>query len=133
MTVAQQLQYVSWQLDRALGNLDYYDFNVSSEVVEQVRNNLSLRSRLNFSDTCSIFLQVELVRAQLTRVSERAEPHALETFSQINPISHQSDPLKDFVDPVNGSEEGKKPPRDFLCPISLDLMKDPVVISTGQV
>lgn len=40
--------------------------------------------------------------------------------------------------PAGSSEERKKvdplvAPRDFLCPISLDLMKDPVVVSTGQV
>ena len=38
----------------------------------------------------------------------------------------------------NSSEEVKKPdsiaiPEDFRCPISLELMRDPVIVSTGQV
>lgn len=32
-------------------------------------------------------------------------------------------------------EENKKliPPDDFLCPVSLELMRDPVIVATGQV
>lgn len=41
-------------------------------------------------------------------------------------------------DTANNIEENKKAgspviPDDFLCPISLELMKDPVIVSTGQV
>ena len=39
---------------------------------------------------------------------------------------------------TKGTEEIKKPdalviPDDFLCPISLELMRDPVIVATGQV
>lgn len=39
---------------------------------------------------------------------------------------------------TNSLEEIKKPdpiviPEDFLCPISLELMRDPVIVATGQV
>lgn len=39
---------------------------------------------------------------------------------------------------VKGTEEIKKPdalviPDDYLCPISLELMRDPVIVATGQV
>lgn len=33
----------------------------------------------------------------------------------------------------NGNEKGVVIPEDFRCPISLELMKDPVIVSTGQV
>lgn len=40
--------------------------------------------------------------------------------------------------PIKSIEEIKKPdaliiPADFLCPISLELMRDPVIVATGQV
>ena len=39
---------------------------------------------------------------------------------------------------TKGTEETKKPdalviPDDFLCPISLELLRDPVIVATGQV
>lgn len=33
----------------------------------------------------------------------------------------------------NSTEKGPIIPEDFRCPISLELMKDPVIVSTGQV
>ena len=33
----------------------------------------------------------------------------------------------------NSTEKGPFIPEDFRCPISLELMKDPVIVSTGQV
>lgn len=35
--------------------------------------------------------------------------------------------------PEKGPEKGPVIPEDFRCPISLELMKDPVIVSTGQV
>jgi hypothetical protein len=34
---------------------------------------------------------------------------------------------------VSSPKAGPQPPDDFRCPISLELMRDPVIVSTGQV
>lgn len=36
-------------------------------------------------------------------------------------------------DPTDGNAKSPVIPEDFRCPISLELMKDPVIVSTGQV
>ncbi|KAL5553390.1 hypothetical protein UlMin_040791 [Ulmus minor] len=179
--IAFQFQSVTWKLEKALANLPYDLFDISEEVQEQV----------------------ELVRAQLRRATERygcthskklsfylSEPLESETQvelgSRVNELHRQnsgstdqevtvkldailrSDSLKSLgVDQVTGRSEilrkskstselcstndndadgqenqankgeNKKSdgiviPDDFLCPISLELMRDPVIVSTGQ-
>ncbi|WOL20095.1 hypothetical protein Cni_G28897 [Canna indica] len=180
-----QFQYVTWQLEKVLGNVPYEYFGISDEVQEQV----------------------ELIRAQLRRATEKSGTSNLKVFSDIydtlsqihckelkkqrtssSPAFHIDDPVDDDhnlediamlvaelhgnsnhgvekitlniterlnkvgtsdnyksdVDDNNQSnltsqtvEEVKKPqpleiPEDFRCPISLELMKDPVIVSTGQ-
>lgn len=43
-TVTLQLHYVSWQLEKALGNLHHDYFHISDEVLEQVKNSPFLAS-----------------------------------------------------------------------------------------
>ena len=48
------------------------------------------------------------------------------------------DCAKKYSFPNKSSKDLKKPetlkiPNDFLCPISLELMRDPVIVATGQV
>lgn len=183
-TKSLQLQYVTWQLEKVLGNIPYNVFDVSDEVQEQV----------------------ELVRTQLRRGTERSGPPNLETFSKIyniiyrthskNIIRHASERTDGLqtvekglgdADPQhivllfaeNNDKTGNKAdkilpsaseniesstvidacmvtkeddkanntnkptdevkksdalsiPEDFSCPISLELMRDPVIVSTGQ-
>ncbi|XP_078444539.1 U-box domain-containing protein 11-like [Wolffia australiana] len=104
-TVGEQVQYVSWQLEKAIGDFNYGDFDVPEEVVEQA----------------------ELVRAQLRRVADRAGPDALETFPCIyNAVNRRE------LNRMSCPWRAGAVPKDLLCPISLDLMRDPVVVSTGQ-
>ncbi|KAA8532584.1 hypothetical protein F0562_032600 [Nyssa sinensis] len=172
-------QCVTWKLEKALGNLSRYQFDISEEVQEQV----------------------ELVRAQLRRATERyggplnstilsralsqpldKEIDLLQSGCRVNGSLHVENlgnidhEVKTKVDhdprsnglkghsaerPSNSSassevclpsnfdagwgansgrkslEEDKKPdspmlPDDFLCPISLELMRDPVIVATGQ-
>ncbi|KAL9401751.1 hypothetical protein Peur_005600 [Populus x canadensis] len=51
--------------------------------------------------------------------------------------SNAVDPAKKYSLPNKRTEDLKKPdtlkiPHDFLCPISLELMRDPVIVATGQ-
>lgn len=179
-----QYQYVTWQLEKVLGNISYERFEISDEVQEEV----------------------ELVRAQLRRESTKDGAANLNIFQEIyDMLSHahveefkrqcsfkleatQGDTtsivdgeLRDIVTliaEVNGKsdfdaermtislmdrlkrtshtdlskiekagtrssklgsstvEEEKRDslviPEDFRCSISLEIMKDPVIVSTGQ-
>ncbi|KAG6391625.1 hypothetical protein SASPL_149382 [Salvia splendens] len=140
-----QFQCVTWKLEKALDNLPYDDLNISEEVLEQV----------------------ELVRSQLRRASERnghplnpslSQPldkeieglHLDNVGNTVNEASAKMDGVgegleavdhilnEDVSDPVSLSckalEESKKPesvsvPDDLRCPISLELMRDPVIMT----
>ncbi|KAH9615933.1 hypothetical protein KSS87_014179 [Heliosperma pusillum] len=179
--VAFQFQCVTWKLEKALGNIPYEQFGVSEEVQEQV----------------------ELVRAQLKRATERYGPVNSSTISRAasQPILNELESLSSRnkgigslhignsgnidhgvkmkvkhaaqgnssrsqdlgeAEMVNltslaicesigvevdtdksgdvseeSPDESKKPeiaviPEDFLCPISLEIMRDPVIVATGQ-
>ncbi|KAG8382788.1 hypothetical protein BUALT_Bualt05G0113700 [Buddleja alternifolia] len=169
-----QFQCVTWKLEKALANLPYDDFDISEEVQEQV----------------------ELVRVQLRRATERyggplkssllyralSQPldKEIDPFQPSNrfigslhidntgnidhevrpkmegllegnevilkkeSLSHSSSSSdinvpknSDISSTCNSVEENKKQdspviPDDFLCPISLELMRDPVIVATGQ-
>lgn len=179
--VAFQFQCVTWKLEKALGNIPYDKFGVSEEVQEQV----------------------ELVRTQLKRATERYGPVSTSKISRAasQPILNELDPLQSgnkgigslhigsignvdhevklkfkgttrgtssrghWVEvaegvelssgsstvcaPNNTDSEGEGNcssetvakcqksdsvaiPEDFLCPISLEIMRDPVIVATGQ-
>ncbi|CAI9275986.1 unnamed protein product [Lactuca saligna] len=136
---ACQFQGVTWKLEKALANLPYDRFDISEEVKEQV----------------------DLVRVQLKRATERyggqQDPILLlatesDSFQIIN-IHDDDDGVKSKVGSFTNENLPKdlelvtestllktthdvqtSPviPVDFLCPISLEIIKDPVIVSTGQ-
>uniref|UniRef100_A0A7N0UCM2 RING-type E3 ubiquitin transferase n=1 Tax=Kalanchoe fedtschenkoi TaxID=63787 RepID=A0A7N0UCM2_KALFE len=180
--IAFQFQCVTWKLEKALSNVPYDQFDISEEVQEQV----------------------DLVRAQLRRATERYGPLSSRVLSRAlsEPLDQLMDPMQpskrvsiglhidnignvdhevkrkvsfvpkgncssstdSLIDmarvsnqiamseicPSNETDAGtednaeikdqevtKKPegpviPDDFLCPISLELMRDPVIVATGQ-
>lgn len=66
---------------------------------------------------------------------DQVERSRIESETASSNVSGLSKPSGD--DAANNIEENKKVgspviPDDFLCPISLELMKDPVIVSTGQ-
>ncbi|KAL5721981.1 hypothetical protein ACHQM5_005556 [Ranunculus cassubicifolius] len=139
-----EFQYVTWHLEKTLGSLPYDHLNISDEVREQV----------------------ELVRAQLKRASERyrhRNPKALsrarsetkflevdlQDLGTIGDVGQSLLPMadsvpKDNIDANKADELAEKPledtkksdadivPDDFRCPISLEIMRDPVIVATGQ-
>ncbi|CAM8950715.1 unnamed protein product [Rhodiola kirilowii] len=180
--IAFQFQCVTWKLDKALSNVPYDKFEISEEVREQV----------------------ELVKAQLRRATERYGPLGARVLlrAQSEPLDQEINPMRisrrvsgglhvdnignvdhevkaklNFVPKGNCSSstdslinlarvsnqialseicrtsdtdasaeenagnrdqevvkktEGPVIPDDFLCPISLELMRDPVIVATGQ-
>ncbi|XP_058088046.1 U-box domain-containing protein 11-like [Magnolia sinica] len=183
--IAFQFQYVTWQLERVLGNLPYDHFDISDEVREQVelvRAQLRRATERNGSLNLKVFMVISCILSQTDNNGD--EQHALsraigdlkiENKGTIDPdfqamvnmvseiygrneqnleqmkciFENLNNPASSDADKINEdsikieslankiSEEIKKPdslaiPDDFRCPISLELMRDPVIVATGQ-
>lgn len=183
-----QFQCVTWKLDKALGNIPYGQFGISEEVQEQVElvrvqlrraterygpTNSSLISRvssqplmkdldlLQSANKMSGTLHMEnignidhQVKAKVETAS-RGDSSRSHMSEEVSCVPETADMLSssladdtadeqvgtadgDDDDPCNkDEEEPNKPesvviPEDFLCPISLELMRDPVIVATGQ-
>ncbi|KAL8035056.1 hypothetical protein ABFX02_12G072700 [Erythranthe guttata] len=162
-----KFQIVTWKLEKALANLPYDDFEISEEVQEQVelvRSQLKRATERYGVPTPSIVLH----RALSQPLDKQIDPFQtsnrsmgslhLENVGNIDhevstkvescgPVDHALDGVikeENSRNEVNVSkdsvtlDENKKPdslviiPDDFRCPISLELMRDPVIVATGQ-
>ncbi|CAI9296862.1 unnamed protein product [Lactuca saligna] len=155
--IAFQFQCVTWKLEKALANLPYDDFEISEEVQEQVdlvRGQLRrARERYDKPLNSSILSQAlhqapdkEQVentgninhQEPETKVESASKENLSKGYNQ-NEMIYQSNDSKisSPLDICKNIDENKKLdapsiPDDFLCPISLELMRDPVIVSTGQ-
>ncbi|KAI3811971.1 hypothetical protein L1987_16669 [Smallanthus sonchifolius] len=154
--IAFHFQCVTWKLEKALASLPYARFDISEEVKEQVdlvRLQLK-RATDRYGGPQDLTILSSGLSESLAKESDFLHPinHTdYEVESKVGNISNESllnDPdemihesatvsaeaLKPTDDEVNSIEENKKPvvPDDFLCPISLELIRDPVIVSTGQ-
>ncbi|KAI7754974.1 hypothetical protein M8C21_005620 [Ambrosia artemisiifolia] len=155
-----QFQCVTWKLEKALAGLPYDKFDISEEVKEQVdlvRVQLKRAAERYSRSQDLITVLSGAVSESLAKESDILhgvcyDHHEVE--SKVGNVSNESvvndvdemmyEPatgsseasclLKPSDDVVNSVEEHKKPviPDDFLCPISLELIRDPVIVSTGQ-
>ncbi|KAJ6796812.1 U-box domain-containing protein 10-like [Iris pallida] len=186
--ISVQLQYVTWQLEKVLGNLPYEYFEISDEVQEQVelvRTQLKRATEKNGTPNVSIFQEIYQIlnRSQIKELrresSSRSRSLLIDNVGNVDQPDHDVKDIVILVAEVNGkskhdaekitsnlidrlekiriSDTGKgagaeiKPkktikttdeaknaddplliPEDFRCPISLELMRDPVIVSTGQ-
>ncbi|KAK9676375.1 hypothetical protein RND81_11G073000 [Saponaria officinalis] len=178
--VAFQFQCVTWKLEKALGNIPYEQLGVSEEVQEQVElvrtqlkratekhgpvnaNKISrvtsqpLLNELELLQSGSkgigslhignsgnidhgVKLKIEHVpQGNFTRSQrlDEAEMRKLPTaVCKSNDVVVEVDTTENLS--KENSEESKKSdfvaiPEDFLCPISLEIMRDPVIVATGQ-
>lgn len=180
-SIAVQFCYVTWQLEKVLGELPYDDFEISDEVQEQVelvRVQLKRATEKSGIPDLKIFEEIYKIMThkqvkELTRESSsrKLKELQIEETSTVNHIDHDYDgivlliaevngkskreaekitmKLKDMIGKIadNGDEKNIKNvkkvkevkrsdslaiPEDFRCPISLELMRDPVIVSTGQ-
>ncbi|XP_074591102.1 U-box domain-containing protein 10 [Curcuma longa] len=171
-----QFQYVTWQLEKVIGNVSYQYFQISEEVQEQVElicvqlrratekiGSSHLRVFLEIYDMLSQTHCKELKQQRTSSLpvfhiedmvnGDQNFEDIAELIKQLNGMpNHQMDKeLPNIPDSPSYAfigdnqirltsldiEETKKPqslqiPEDFRCPISLELMKDPVIVSTGQ-
>ncbi|KAJ6791479.1 U-box domain-containing protein 10-like [Iris pallida] len=186
--IAVQLQYVTWQLEKVLGSLPYEYFEISDEVQEQVelvRTQLKRATEKNGTPNMSIFQEIYQIlnRTQVKELRRESSSWSRSLLIEnVGNVDHPDHDVKDIVilvAEVNGksmhdaekitsnlidrlekiritdtakgagaeikskktvktTEEAKNPddplmiPEDFRCPISLELMRDPVIVSTGQ-
>jgi hypothetical protein len=143
--VREQVQLLHFQFKRAKERWEESDLQLSHD----------LAMAENVMDPDPIILKRLSQELQLTTIDElKKESHAIHEYF----LSYDGDPddcfermssllknLVDFVtmessdpDPSTGSRivsRHRSPviPEYFRCPISLELMKDPVIVSTGQV
>lgn len=119
--LSQPVASDSHLINRTIGGLHVEDVcNVDHEVTKKLESAV-IGTYFKGSD-----------KGQMTHSLESRTPTS--TFSGARLLSNSDD---DKIDNSarKRSEDNKKliPPDDFLCPISLELMRDPVIIATGQV
>ncbi|ESQ34483.1 hypothetical protein EUTSA_v10007104mg [Eutrema salsugineum] len=157
-----QFQSVAWRLEKALSNLPYDLYEISDEVIELVELARSQFGRamqrygsLN-SDNFSCALSEPMEWDAFSNIKIKTEEEKLESVSETVHFAEEKKQLRksssislafylskdadtDRLDKMvtKNTDESKKSdkltiPVDFLCPVSLELMKDPVIVATGQ-
>lgn len=149
-SIASKVELVLAQLKRAKERVDTVD-------VDLHRDLLSVYNLSSDANVDEIILRRLAEKLELKTISDlKQESHALHEMvvatdgdpgEIIGRMSMLLKKIKDFMqtqNPEMGTEtkkrhpstERSKPPvfpEDFCCPISLELMKDPVIIASGQV
>ncbi|XP_010252135.1 PREDICTED: U-box domain-containing protein 13-like isoform X1 [Nelumbo nucifera] len=141
--VKEQVELVLSQFKRAKGRVDAPD-------VELFEDLLSVYNRSGDAEIDPTILRRLAEKLQLMSIADlKQESLALHEMvvasggdpgENIEKMSMLLKKIKDFVqteDPDMGAPANEKTeipviPDDFRCPISLELMKDPVIVSTGQ-
>lgn len=147
-----QVELVHAQFKRAKERVDLPDAELYSDL-------LSAYNKVDDADKDPVILQRLAEKLQLTTISDLKQEsltlHEMVIASggedkgkNIEKMSMLLTKIKDYIQTQNpemgtpfntngqSSNFNNKPstiPDDFRCPISLELMKDPVIVSTGQV
>ncbi|KAI7744891.1 hypothetical protein M8C21_021128 [Ambrosia artemisiifolia] len=148
INIEVQFHGVTLKLEKALANLPYEHFNISEEVQEQVdlvRGQLRRASErygkpLNSASDEDLRPAETNVNINGQEVETKVEAASKENLSEgcnQNETVYQLETSKNSSKTSSLLDENKKLdapviPVDFLCPISLELMRDPVIVSTGQ-
>lgn len=140
-----QTELVLAQFKRAKGQVDSPDLQLQRDLAMVSKGNeLDLETVKRLSEKLSLVtindLKKESIAIHDIVISTGGYPE--ERFEMMSSILKK---IKDFIMLGNSEvdiSEGEKSvmrhrspviPDDFRCPISLELMKDPVIVSTGQV
>ncbi|XP_076910202.1 U-box domain-containing protein 11-like [Bidens hawaiensis] len=144
MKIEFQFHSVTLNLEKALASLPYDQFDISEEVQEQVDlvRGQQRRARERYNKPLNSTSDVDLQPAETaidinhqeaeTKVETASKDNLLNGFNQTETVyqlqTSKTSPLLD----ENKKMDAPMIPADFLCPISLELMRDPVIVSTGQ-
>lgn len=108
------------------------DRNADSASIERLANKLALRTAED--------LKIETIAIQ--KLVKERRGHNAESTQQIRYLLNKFKQVAGIVenDTQNEAEEPKPIPKlpttipnEFLCPITLEIMTDPVIVATGQV
>lgn len=159
--IAFHFQCSTWKLEKALGEIPYDQFEISEEVEEQValvraqlRRAIERYGSLNLRKMSFHGLPQSLVESgKWVRIIENNSANTIDSLPKsfsADDLVHKSQRMSNsFVAErpslcstnethVDGQEDvNKKPdatviPDDFICPIALELLRDPVIVATGQ-
>ncbi|CAN1126427.1 U-box domain-containing protein 10 [Linum perenne] len=158
--IALQFRSVTCKLEKALGEIPFSQFNISEEVQEQValvRSQLQRASEryrfVNADTTSSASAQQPILQNNRLNRSWKIEDVGCVNHDAVERpdtvVTEGCDADKAHGEISEAAAEGKVDsgrksledlkkadaptiPDDFLCPISLELMRDPVIVATGQ-
>ncbi|KAJ6317449.1 hypothetical protein OIU76_013063 [Salix suchowensis] len=139
--IADNFNQITEKIEAALGEIPYDKLNLSEEVQEQIELvHAQFRRAKGRPELQDHQLEVDLATAMREKDPDRVGDPG-DWFEKLSSLFKK---LKDYVqmeNPEIDSSEAEKGvikhrspviPDDFRCPISLELMKDPVIVSTGQ-
>lgn len=116
-----------------LGLLD----SIKSEIVPEQSKLAEIFSKLGLRDASSCREEIENLEEEVQSQNQSDEKSKSEAISLIGLVRYAKCVLFGASTPDPVTPRRKQPseaviPPDFRCPISLDLMRDPVVVATGQ-
>lgn len=116
-----------------LGLLD----SIKSEIVPEQSKLAEIFSKLGLRDASSCREEIENLEEEVQSQNQSDEKSKSEAISLIGLVRYAKCVLFGASTPDPDTPRRKPPseaviPPDFRCPISLDLMRDPVVVATGQ-
>ena len=146
-----QVELVHAQLKRAKGRADFQDIELyndistilseesnnaeSNAILERLAEKLSLKTQSEIKQETQALNQA-FTDSKAEGKSERIDDMFL-LLNRLKEIAVNDVTLRDMLETEKNTqtENLSSPiiPDDFRCPISLELMKDPVIVATGQV
>ncbi|KAJ6739495.1 RING-TYPE E3 UBIQUITIN TRANSFERASE [Salix koriyanagi] len=120
-------------LNQALDDLQYDELGISDEVNEQVElTRMQLKRAKRRADTQDIELAMDMMRGAQNSESIQQIKDLLGKFRQIAGV----DETIVLDGPVSSKSlqrcQSLIIPHEFLCPITMEIMVDPVIVSSGQ-
>ncbi|XP_075510304.1 LOW QUALITY PROTEIN: U-box domain-containing protein 16-like [Primulina tabacum] len=109
--------------------------NIKKEIVPDYRNLSEIFKALNLNDSTSCSNEIENLEDEVQ--NQRDDKSKADVIALIGLVRYAKCVLYGASTPRNSRMRRQATgevniPADFRCPISLDLMRDPVVVSTGQ-
>lgn len=125
MEMAMDIMVVLWKKE---------DRNADRAILERLARSLELQTLPELRAETMAIKKLVKERSEQTVESRQQIIDLLNKFKQIAGIEDNSNGLTDVVLPKYLEKcPSLMIPSDFLCPISLEIMTDPVIVATGQV
>ena len=145
--MVMQVELVHLQLKRAKGRADIQDIelynDITSILLQESDTEATNASLKRLAEKLSLKTQSDIKQERRALDNELAKGGAksknvnelLSLLEQLSEIAANNIISLDTLENDSLSENLSSPiiPDDFRCPISLELMKDPVIVATGQV